>query len=76
LSSADGTEHSGCAFTDKTAENVDWVKEHVHKNGRIPNHEVVNALGISIGSVQSILKENLYMSWLTVKFVPCLLGGE
>jgi hypothetical protein len=45
----------------KADKNVDWVKELVHENSRITICEVANMLGISYGSVQSILKDNLNM---------------
>ena len=33
-------------------------------------------LGISFGSVQSVLKDNLNMFHVAAKFVPCLLSEE
>jgi hypothetical protein len=33
-------------------------------------------LGISFGSIQSILKDNLNMFLLAAKFMPCLLSEE
>lgn len=33
-------------------------------------------LGISFGSVQSILKDNLNMFHVVAKFIPCLLSEE
>jgi hypothetical protein len=52
------------------------VKELVHKNRRISIHEVASMLGISFGSLQSILKDNLNMHWIAAKFVPHLLNEE
>jgi hypothetical protein len=46
----------------------------VHDNRRIALCEVANVLGISYGSVQSILEDNLNMHWIKTKSVPHLLG--
>jgi len=45
----------------KTDENVDQARELFRENGRIAIHEVGNILGISFGTVQRILKDNLSM---------------
>jgi len=50
--------HSGCTLTSKTHKIVDQDKAVVIKNKRITVHEVANMLGISFGSVQSILMDN------------------
>jgi hypothetical protein len=60
--------------TSKTEENVDPVKESVHKNRRINIHKVANILGISSGLVQSTLKHCLNMHSMSAKFVPGLLS--
>jgi hypothetical protein len=55
---------------------MDQVKEHVHENRRITICEVAKMLGISFGSVQSILKDNLNMNQISIKFIPHLLSQE
>jgi hypothetical protein len=58
----------------KKNENVDSVKEPVHKNSRINIHKVANMLGISFGLVQSTLKDYPNMNSIVTIFVPCLLS--
>jgi hypothetical protein len=38
--------------------------------------EVAKMLGISYGSVQIILKDNLHVCRIAAKFMPCLLSEE
>jgi len=54
----ENTAHSGCTSTSKTHKTVDQEKAVVIKNKRITIHKVANMLGISFGSVQSILMDN------------------
>lgn len=62
--------HLGCQAVNKTNENMNWVKEFVLKNRRITILEFASMLGIAIGSVQSILKHQLYMLRLATNYVP------
>jgi hypothetical protein len=45
-------------------------------NRKITICEVVKVLGISFGSVQSILKDNLNTQQTATKYVPCLLNRK
>jgi len=49
------------------------VNERVLGNSILTTCEV---LGISFGSVQSMLKDNLNMFQVAAKFIPCLLSEE
>lgn len=51
-------------------ENVDRVKERVFEKRRVTLHEVANITGNLFVSVQSILRENLNVSSVAVKFMP------
>jgi hypothetical protein len=66
----------GHLSTSKTDENVDQAKEIVPRNKRITIHEVVNMLGISFGSVQSILKDDVNMCPIVAKLVLYLLSEK
>jgi hypothetical protein len=57
----------------KIDEHEDQVKEFVIGNIRITICEVSDMLGISFGSVKSILKDNLNMCQIAKIFAPCLL---
>jgi hypothetical protein len=61
VTSVEDDVHSVHPSMSKTDENVDQMKEHVHKNTRLTIHEVANMLHISFGSLWSILKDNLNM---------------
>jgi hypothetical protein len=62
-----------CPLPSKTDEGMDQVKELL-KNRIITIHQVADMLGMSFGSVQSTLKDNLNMHQISAKFVPCLLN--
>jgi Fe-S oxidoreductase len=49
----------GCPLARKTDENVDQARELFRENRRIAIHEFGNIWGISFGTVQRILKDNL-----------------
>jgi hypothetical protein len=63
-----------CISHSKIDEIVDPLKELPFEVIKISNLDVVNGLGISFGSVQSILKYILPMYCLAFTFVPCLLS--
>lgn len=63
-----------CISTSKRDENVDPVKELLFEVLKISIFDVVNRLGISFVSVQSILRYNLPMYCLAFTFVPHLLS--
>jgi hypothetical protein len=67
VTSAEDATYSGCPLTSKTDEYVDQVKELVHGNRRTTIHSI---LGISFGTVDSILKDNLNMHQIATKSVP------
>ncbi|XP_011137516.2 uncharacterized protein LOC105182065 isoform X2 [Harpegnathos saltator] len=52
-----------------------WTANHV-QDRRITVQEVTNEIGISIGSVHSIVTEDLGMRRVSAKFVPKLLTME
>jgi hypothetical protein len=54
----------------KTDEHVERAKELILKNKRTTSHKVPNMLGISFGSVQIVLKENLNMHSIVTKSIP------
>jgi hypothetical protein len=76
VTSDKGAEHLACPSTRKTDENVDRAKESVIKTKIISFCEVANMLGISFGSVQGLLKDNLDISQTATKFVLHLLSDE
>jgi hypothetical protein len=53
----------------KTDENVNQVMEFVLENIRIITHEAADMVGISFGSVHSVLKDNLNMCLTATEFV-------
>lgn len=76
VTSLQDAECSGCTLARKRAENVDQLRELFRENRRIAIHEVGNILGISFGTVQRILKDNLSVHQIAVKFTSCLLSEE
>lgn len=67
---------SVCTLARKRAENVNHLRELFRESRRIAIHEVGNILGISFGTVQKILKDNLSVHQIAVKFTSCLLSEE
>lgn len=55
----------------KTVENVDQVKELVHKNRIITICEAAAFWEFYLG--QRILRDNLKVHWIAAKFVPIVL---
>lgn len=60
----------------KTNESLNQAQEHVLRNRKLTIHEVVNVLGISYGSVQSILKDNVNTRPFVAKCLHCLLSEK
>jgi hypothetical protein len=54
-------------------ENVEKIRELIHKDRRRTIRELADTAGISYGVCQDILTENLNMSRIAAKFVPRLL---
>jgi uncharacterized protein (DUF433 family) len=60
----------------KANENLNQAQELIFRNRRITIHKVVNMLGISNGSVQRILKENVNTCPIVAKCLHCLLSEK
>jgi AraC-like DNA-binding protein len=71
--SAESDEHSGRPATSRNQVTIDKVHSAVLDNHRITIRELSDELGLSFGSVQSILTEDLGMKCISAKFVPKLL---
>ena len=67
---------SGRPFTSRREKVIDQVREKVLEDHRLTVQEIVAELGISTGSVQSILTENLNLRRVSAKFVPKLLTEQ
>jgi [histone H3]-lysine36 N-dimethyltransferase SETMAR len=67
---------TGRPTTSKSDENIAKVKAAVYSDRRITIREIAEDTGISFGSVQSILTENLGMRRVSAKFVPKLLSED
>jgi hypothetical protein len=74
--SVEDDERSGRPSTSKTEANIEKVRKAVHKDRRQSIQDIESAVGISYGSCQSILTENLNMRRVAAKFVPCLLTQD
>jgi hypothetical protein len=74
VTTVEDTKDLKCASASKTDEYVDQGKELLLEVRKITIINVTNRLGISFGSVQSILQDNLTMCWLAFICVPCLLS--
>lgn len=58
--------------TSKTDTNTEKVRDAIHKDHHQSIQDTANTVGISYGSCQSILTENLNMRQVAAKFVhPC-----
>ena len=67
---------SGRPFTSTNPEQVAAVRELVRDDPRMSISEVSEQVGISFGSVQTILKEELGLSKLSCRWIPKLLTNE
>ena len=52
------------------------VRTVVHNNRRLTVQEIADDCGISVGSCDAILTDNLHMKQMCVKFVPHLLTDD
>lgn len=73
---ADDDERSGRPSTSTTPENIAKVREAIVADRRRTIHDVCAIVGMSYGSVQRILSDNLGMRRIAAKFVPRLLSSD
>src|SRR5213080_3141671 len=62
--------------TSKNDRNVAAVRAAIRGNRRLTVREIAEDIGLSFGSVQSILTEDLGMRRVSAKFVPKLLSSD
>ena len=67
---------SGRPSTSRMEEVIDQVREKVLEDRHLTVQEIVAEMGISTGSVHSILTEDLNLRRVTAKFVPKLLTEQ
>jgi hypothetical protein len=63
-------ERSGRPFTSITLENVERIRELVHTDRQRTINDIADIVGVSYGSVQTILMSELNMRRVAAKFVP------
>jgi hypothetical protein len=73
VTSVNSAEHSGLLFTSKMNENAARIKEHVHVNRYATVHYLADEVGISFGSCQNVLIQDLNIWWNAINSVPHLL---
>jgi len=71
--SIDDEERSGWQVSSLTPEMIEWVRQIICKDRRCTTGEVSMLVGISHGTYNKILTEDLKMRRVTSKFVPRLL---
>ncbi|PNF25138.1 hypothetical protein B7P43_G01979 [Cryptotermes secundus] len=74
--SVDNEPRSGRPSTSRNENVIEQVRTLVMEDSRITVRELVNEIGVSTGSVHSILTEDLGMRSVSAKFVPKLLTME
>jgi hypothetical protein len=74
--SVDDDERSGRLSTSTTPANIAKVRDAILANLRRTIHDVYEIVGLSYGTVQSILVDNLNMRHISAKFVPRLLSDD
>jgi hypothetical protein len=74
--SLEDDERSGRPSTSITPENVERIRELVHADRQRMINNTADIVGVSYGSVQTILMLELNMRRVTAKFVPRLLTPE
>jgi len=74
--SVNDDEHSGWLSTSTTPENVAKVCEGVLADCRQTIRNVFEVVGLSYGTVQCILADNLNMRCISARFVPRLLSDD
>jgi transposase len=74
--SVDDNAPEGCPSMSRVGENIQCVHDLVMSDHRITTRTITDKLGISKGSVQTILKEDLNMWKLCAKIIPKVLTQE
>ena len=74
--SVDDDERSGRPSTSTTPENIAKVREAILADRRQTIHDVCEIVGLSYGTVQRILADNLNMRRISARFVPRLLSHD
>ena len=74
--SVDDNDRSGRLSTSKTPENTTKVHEAILADCRQTIHDVCEIVGLSYGTVQRILMDNLNMRRISARFVPRLLSDD
>jgi hypothetical protein len=74
--SVDDDECSDRLLTSTTPENIAKVREAILSDHRQTIHNVCEIAGLSYGTVQHILADNLNMRHISVRFVPRLLSDD
>ena len=72
--SVDDDERSGRTSTSTTSENIAKVRDAILADRIQTLHDVCELVGLSYGTVQRILEDNLNMRRISVRFVPRLLS--
>ncbi|PNF42428.1 hypothetical protein B7P43_G10554 [Cryptotermes secundus] len=72
----DDDDRSGRPSTGKTPENVAKVRDLILQDRRLTIQDLCNTLGLSYGTCQRILSEELNMRRIAEKFMPRLLQNE
>jgi hypothetical protein len=74
--SVDDDERSGRPSTSTTPENIAKVREAILADHRQTIHDVCEIVGLSYGTVQRTLADNLNMRRISARFVPRLLSDN
>ena len=74
--SVESDPRSGRPSTSRNEEAMDQVREKVLEDRRLTVREIAAEMGISTGSVHSILTEDLNLRRMSAKFVPKLLTEQ
>jgi len=72
----DDDERSGRSSTSPTPESIAKVREAILADRRQTIHDVCEIVGLSYGTVQRILAENVDMRRISARFVPRLLSDD
>jgi histone-lysine N-methyltransferase SETMAR len=74
--SADSDQRSGRPSTSRNADVIDKVRTLIMEDRRLTVREIADEVGISRGSANTILTEDVGMRRVAAKFVPKLLSPE
>jgi hypothetical protein len=74
--SVDDDERSGRPSTNTIPENIAKVREAILADRRHTIHDVCEIVGLSYGTIQRILADNLNMRRISARFVPRLLSDD